>query len=315
MAGRRLGRGLEFLLSDRPEQAADQEPAPPSPAEAGPGLVALDLLDPNPYQPRQTFRSEEIAGLAESIRESGVLQPLLVRRNGGRFQVVAGERRARAAKVAGLAEVPAIVRDDVDDVQMRLLALVENVQRTDLDPIEKALCFRDLHAKTGWTHDRIAKATGLERSSVSNYLRLLELEPQIRREIQQGRLTMGHARALLAAPSAHRLRLAETVVAGGLSVRETERLAKTADSPARRPGASSSKPGWATEMEQNLIAALGCPVRVGYRAGKGRIVLEVGDRADFDRVYELLMSTMPVERESDMVHRKLEAARSHEPRG
>jgi ParB family chromosome partitioning protein len=318
MVGRKLGRGLQFLLSDRgrteppaPEDAPGIQPPNAAPAASNATSLPIDSLQANPFQPRTRMPDAEIEELAASIRQSGILQPILVRRSGSQWQVIAGERRLRAAKRAGLTEVPVFVKD-VDDVAMRLLALVENLQRQDLGPVEKAQSFHDLKRTTGWTHERIAAEIGLDRSSVTNYLRLLELEPGIRRDLESGALTMGHARALLTAPPLRRAALAKAVVDQGLSVRETERLAATPEArdTTARPPKRGGKPAWALEMESHLMAALGCRVAVQQRVGKGRIVLEVGSRAEFDRIYELLMDTMPIDREQDLVQRKLDTAPS-----
>ncbi len=329
MAGRKLGRGLQFLLSDRGAgDSSDDSPAekPRSRPDSSPGSderadsqepiteLLLNDLVPNPYQPRKAFNEDEIQGLAESIRASGILQPLLVRARGNQFEIIAGERRARAARLAGLDRVPVLMRQ-VDDVEMRLLALVENLQRADLDPIEKAESFRELKSATKWTHDRLAKAVGLNRSSVSNYLRLLDLDPSIRKFIRTGQLSMGHARALLGAPENLRARLADEVIAQGLSVRAVERMMGDQALPAsgstggRDPGPDRPKPGgrrpaWMIEMEQNLLAALGCRVRIQHRNGKGRISLEIGSREEFDRVYELLMSSPHTPSEEELVASK-----------
>lgn len=372
MAGRRLGRGLQFLLSDRAEKSAakpsakntsatntsadpEQKAAAESAADAAqhantstpdpkdapstPPLtearspdhtatqadesaledatghtseVAVAKLSPNPHQPRKVFREDELKALADSVRESGILQPILVRPRedeSGGFEIVAGERRWRAAKRAGLETVPVLVRE-IDDVELRLFALVENLQRSDLDPIEKARSFRDIKEATSWTHGKIADAVGFERSHVSNFLRLLELDAPIQKHLHEGRLSMGHARALLGAPPERRLALCERVLAEGLSVREVERLAKQrALEPESTDIAESTAkpkrtPAWAREMQDHLIGALGCKVEVLARGKRGRIVLDIGTREEFDRVYELLMSTMPGDDEDQLVKQR-----------
>ncbi|MCB9880629.1 MAG: ParB/RepB/Spo0J family partition protein [Planctomycetes bacterium] len=327
MAGRRLGRGLQFLLSDRSdgERLPDTEEATRvgdgDPSDRAPEAVAadtagtstparedgptssleldVDRLVANPHQPRTTFDEAELEALATSIRTSGVLQPILVRPRGDHFEIVAGERRFRAAKRAGLTRIPVLVRA-VDDVELRLFALVENLQRSDLDPIEKARSFRDIKTATGWTHNRIADAVGMDRSHVTNFLRLLELEVPIQKALREGRLTMGHARALLAIPADRRLELLGRIEREQLSVRDVERLGRdpAEDEPAtaaepQRKTAKRAQPAWAKEMEQHLIEALGCRVAVEARGKRGRIVLDVGTRSEFDRVYELLLSTLP----------------------
>ena len=296
------------------EAATSASSQAPEQRRSGPELVELELLVPNPFQPRKHFDPEELERLAASIRSSGILQPLLLRPKGKGYEIVAGERRARAAKLAGLSQVPAVVRD-VDDHDMRLLALVENLQRADLDPIEKALSFQELKTSTRWTHERLAKAVGLERSSVSNYLRLLELDVSIQNDVRRGKLSMGHARAILAAAPEHRATLAAQVLADGLSVRDTELLARDVAERAEAANPASAKPKsvrqapWAREMEENLLSALGCRVQVKQRSGKGRIVLELGGRDEFNRVYELLMNALPTLDEDDLVARKVKSKR------
>lgn len=338
MAGRRLGRGLQFLLSDRTDNAsaqttADSEGSTQDSSKAdAPELqprtlenagetedsdrtheVEISRLRANPHQPRKVFREDELHALGESIRSSGILQPILVRPQGEGFEIVAGERRYRAAKRIGLDRVPVLVRE-VDDLELRLFALVENLQRSDLDPIEKARSFKDIKDATGWTHGRIADAVGFDRSHVSNFLRLLELEGPIQKELREGRISMGHARALLGASPDRRMQLAARIQTEGLSVRDVERLAKVkpdAASPVEPEStpARSRQAAWAREMEQNLIEALGCRVQVKSRAGKaGRIVLEIGNRAEFDRIYELLLSTLPGSDEDALVARKSESS-------
>ncbi len=330
MAGKRLGRGLQFLLSDRTGTAPEAEAPkadgaarteaqpkarkPPSEPESSQmetsiegALLLLEpaSLQPNPFQPRRTFDPAGIEELARSLRTTGLLQPIVVRAKGDGWEIIAGERRVRAALKAGLVEVPALVRDATDQ-DMRRLALIENIQRTDLDPIEKALSFQDLKTSTGWTHERIARDLGMDRSSISNLLRLLDLPASVRSQVRSGALAMGHARALLAAPETEREALAERVVAGGLSVRETEQLANSLKLPAEQSGGTKKrgKAAWQLEMERNLMGALGCHVRVSGRSGKGRITLEVGTREEFDRVYELLMNGLPVPSDDELVRRK-----------
>ncbi|MFQ5505069.1 MAG: ParB/RepB/Spo0J family partition protein [Planctomycetota bacterium] len=307
MAGRKLGRGLQFLLSQgagkeqdgRLETAGIGEPQ-------GEGLerlvfLGVEAIAANPDQPRQDFDPEELEGLAESIRRTGLLQPILVRESGDRYELIAGERRLRAAKLAGLDLLPAIIRK-VDDPGMRLLALAENLQREDLNPIEKATAFRELRAATGWTHEQLAKELGLERSSVSNFLRLLELSNGVQALLKTGKLSMGHARAILAAPESKREELARRVIREKLSVRAAEKLvserqegsAAAAAARNRQPRTRRGIAAWALEMQDNLRAALGCRVSISYRGGKGRIGLELGTRQEFDRVYELLMNAAGV---------------------
>jgi len=286
MANRRLGRGLDGLLKAKvPEPTADLT-APQGPTAA----VAVSLLDPNPHQPRQEIDEGELAHLAASIRAHGVLQPLVVRARGQRYEIVAGERRFRAARAAGLAEVPAVVRD-VPDEQMLELALVENLQREDLDPIEKARSFRAYLESTGRTQAAAAERLGLDRSTVANMIRLLELPQPVQAMLKRGLLAMGHARAILAVEDPKRqVDLAERVVREGLSVRQVERLA-SAGAPRRKPRtAGRTKSPEVRDLEARLREALGTKVSVepGTKPGTGRIVVEFYSREDLDRILDRL---------------------------
>ncbi len=211
---RGLGRGLDALITS---EAAD---------ESGVATVDIDSLEPNPLQPRSEWDDERLAELARSIREHGVIQPLIVTRGVGRkpFQIIAGERRWRAAQLAGLREVPALVRD-VSSMEALELALVENVQRADLNPIEEALAFRQLVTEFGLTQEKVAERVGKSRSAVANTLRLLDAPEEVRAAVLRGVISAGHARALLAADGRDaQLRLLEQVIERGLNVRQTERL-------------------------------------------------------------------------------------------
>jgi len=320
MAGRKLGRGLQFLLSNQgvpkpAERAVEELDGVELEASRSGGSsqntatsdqlhrIPIGDLVANPNQPRQEFDEKALDQLAASIRKSGVLQPILVRRTATGYELIAGERRLRAARMAGLTEIPALVRS-VDEQQQSLLALVENLQREDLDPIEKAEAFRAIRERTNWTHDQLATELGFERSSISNMLRLLELPAPVQTLVRTRRLTMGHARALLAAPSERRRELADLVLDQGLSVRATEKLASESRKEPGEPKSTpkpSSKAAWAVEMETHLRSALGCPTNVSFRRGKGRIVLELGSREEFDRVYELLMTTVPGSNEEELI--------------
>ncbi len=310
MAGRKLGRGLKFLLSETAsEEEVELELSAGAEAEteASPEMRSLlrlpcEEVRANPHQPRRVFDPEELQQLAQSLKQQGLIQPIVVRKDADGYQLIAGERRLRAAKLAGLKEIPAFVRQ-VDDYELRLLALVENLQRSDLDPIDKARAFQELKASSGLTHQKLAEEVGLERSSVSNYLRLLELPKAVQERIARRELSMGHARAVLAASAEERARLAARVVEQGLSVRETERLAREGlDKPShatteqsQKPleRAPSSKAAWARDMEAQLKQVLGCPVQVSYRKGKGKIQLNISSRDEFTRIYELLLDKVP----------------------
>src|SRR5260221_8081988 len=213
-----LGKGLSALIPDAPE-----------PRSSSPTDTDIDRLAPNQYQPRGAMDDSRLQELAQSIKSNGVIQPIVVRRVGDRFQIIAGERRWRAAARAGLQRVPIVVRDVAPGREQSLLemALIENIQRADLNPIEEAAAYRRLADQFHLTQEDIASAVGKDRASVANYLRLLRLPDEVRNELAAGRLSMGHARALLAVgDEADQLRMARDVIARSLSVRETEALVK-----------------------------------------------------------------------------------------
>ncbi|MGD8376313.1 MAG: ParB/RepB/Spo0J family partition protein [Acidobacteriota bacterium] len=286
---RALGRGLGSLI---PEAGA----AAPAPAETAPVAppapyheVDLDRIDPNPAQPRHRFSDPELEELASSIREHGVVQPVLVRRRGDRYQIIAGERRLRAAQRAGLRRVPAVIREVPDD-RMLEVALVENIQRQELDPIDEALAYRSLLGEAGLTQQQIASRLGKSGSTVSNSLRLLGLSDSVQELLRSRALSPGHARALLALPEAGGLResTAKRIVDRGLSVREVERLAarrKTA-----RPEPAPSDPN-TRDAEERLMRSLGTRVRIRRQGEGGRVEISFHDEEELDRIFEYIVGT------------------------
>jgi len=300
-----LGRGLGALIRE-PEP---QVPAPPTQgqphatstsaaaaatareaAHAGPLELDIDLIEPSPYQPRTRFREEALDELARSIKSSGIIQPLVVRPIGSRFQLIAGERRWRAAQRAGLTKVSAIVRQVPDELALEM-TLVENIQREDLNAIEAARAFERLMDEFQLTQEMVAERTGKDRATVANSVRLLKLEPTIQDWIEEGKLTAGHGRALLAvADSALRMRYAQRASRGGLTVRQIERLASR-----RARGASS-----ATEahVDANIRAAIDelqrhlgtkVPLRQKTKMRPGQLVLEYYDDAQLMGIYDRLI--------------------------
>jgi ParB family chromosome partitioning protein len=281
MAERKLGRGLDGLLQGMPTRAMPEVVAQDGPVTS----VPLSLLDPNPQQPRQAMGAENLEHLKESIREHGVLQPIVVRKREGRYQIIAGERRFRAAEGLGLAEVPAVVRE-VPDEQMLELALVENLQREDLDPIEKADSFKAYLASSGRTQEEAASRLGLDRSTIANMIRLLDLPVEVQALVRGGLVAMGHARAILSLEDPKReIDLAERVVREGLSVREVERLAARAI-PTKRKRRPRPKGPLVKDLESKLREAFGTKVSVeeGAKPGTGRIVIEFYSQEDLDRI-------------------------------
>jgi ParB family chromosome partitioning protein len=279
MAAKRpaLGRGLSALIPDAPAQARSEKPLE----------VDTDLLRPNPYQPRGQPDEARLQDLARSIRASGVIQPILVRRAGDRYEIVAGERRWRAAQMAGLLRVPVVVRD-VPNERLLETALVENIQREDLNPIEEATAYRRLVNEFKLTQDQIADQVGKDRSSVANYMRLLKLPEEIRAEIACGRLSMGHARALLTLEDgAAQRRAAREVIARGLSVRETEALVRRTIAPPPKSAERRVDPN-TRAAEEKLRFALGTRVRINRRGKAGRIEIDFTSEAELQRIYELL---------------------------
>ena len=281
---RGLGRGLGALI-----------PGADHPTEAGVVEIPLDRIRPNALQPRAGFGGEPLAELEASIREQGILQPVLVRRVGDGYELVAGERRWRAARAAGLQSVPAIVRQ-LDDRGALEAALVENLQREDLNAIERATAYRRLSADFGLSQESIARRVGRSQPSVANTLRLLSLPHDVRASLEAGRITEGHARALLSVTDeAQMVSLWKTVETRGLSVRETEAMARrkaiSRGIPARRGRGEASE---VSIIQQKLKEALGAPVKVSVnRRGGGEVRITFFSPADLDRLLALLGADEP----------------------
>ncbi len=274
-----LGRGLSALIPD--------SIAPPPSASDRPLEVDTDLLRPNRFQPRSTIDDGRIEELAQSIRGNGIIQPIVVRKAEGRYEIIAGERRWRAAQRAGLLKVPIVVRDIPED-RLLAAALIENIQREDLNPIEEANAYRRLGDQFHLTQEQIAEAVGKDRSSVANHIRLLKLPREIRDNVASGALSMGHARAILGLlDEAAQLRVAQAVVAHGLSVRETEALVKKAAHP-KPPKEPPKKDVHTRAAEDQLRFAMGTRVRIVRKGKAGRIEIDFGSEAELQRIYELL---------------------------
>jgi ParB family chromosome partitioning protein len=275
-----LGRGLGALLSS--DSTID--------LGAEPSEVDLDSIVPGPMQPRTHFDEAALESLAESIRSHGIVQPLLVRRKGDGYELVAGERRWRAAKLAGITRVPVVVKE-VPDESLLEIALIENIQRENLNPIEEAQAYRKLIDTVGLTQESLASRVGRDRSYITNYLRLLKLTDDVQQLVKEGRLSTGHARALLALnhPDLQR-RIARQVIDGGLSVRVTEQLVQKAseEKPARRPPLPIDPNIKAAETK--LRRALGTQVKILQAAdGKGKLEISFFNTRDLDRIYNLLV--------------------------
>jgi len=276
-----LGRGLSALIPATPPPTRDREPADPQ----NPAELDLDRLVPNPKQPRAHMEETALEELAQSMRRHGVIQPILVRRAGDHYEIVAGERRWRAAQRAGLLKVPVTIRDVADD-RLLEVALVENIQREDLNPIEEAQAYRRLVDEFQLSQDAIASAVGKDRATVANYLRLLRLPAEVRNDVASGALTMGHARALVALPDeTTQRRLARDVIARGLSVRETEALSRRETAPVVAPPPRRVDPN-TRAAEDRLKLALGTRVRIIRKGTGGRIEIDFGNEDELHRLYE-----------------------------
>ena len=279
---RGLGRGLSALMAD--VQGDDAERSRPAAAERE---VPIEAVRPNPNQPRRHFDEAELAGLAASIRELGIIQPLVVRAVEGGFEIVAGERRWRAAQMAQKHSVPVVVRDYAEREVLQI-AIVENVQRADLNPIDEATGYRTLVEHYGHSQEQVADAVGKSRSHVANLMRLLSLPEPVRAMLVDGRLTAGHARALIGLDNA--VELAGRAVKKGLSVRDVEKLAQGARPGGTRKPRVSGKDADTLALEGDLSATLGMAVRIDHLAGKesGVISVSYGSLEQLDRICALL---------------------------
>jgi ParB family chromosome partitioning protein len=296
---RALGKGLSALLPGRPVSspissgAATAAAAAPAEALQAPSRLPIDSVHPNPVQPRVVFQIDRLEELAASIRANGIIQPLVVRRHDGQYQMVAGERRWRAAKMAGLAEVPVVVLD-VAEPQMLELALIENIQREDLNPIETAHAYERLGRELGVSHEEIGRRTGKDRTSIANTVRLLKLPTEVQLLLAERRLSMGHARAVLGLPSAEQqIEIAEKAAAQGLSVRQVETLVQELTSDRPKSGSSrkeaSRDPNVKAAVDE-LERALGTRVRiVELSEQRGRIEIEYYSQAELDRLFQRIL--------------------------
>ena len=305
MAGRKaLGRGLSALIPPAPAQEASASPLPEraeiqksellptDTGSAGPLFVSLTRIAPNPNQPRKSFTENKLASMAATIREHGILQPLVVRSRGDGYELIIGERRWRAAQLAGLDEAPVVVLDATDRAVLEM-ALVENVQRADLNPMELATAYDALVEDEGMTQEEVGRRVGMDRSSVANHLRLLELDSDIQQDLVDQRLTMGHAKALLQAPRDQRAMIRDQIVRTGMTVRAAEELGRRAASSSlsaskvARPG--PSRDVHIVDLEDRLRRALQTKVRVVGRPARGRIELSYFGEAELERLTDRLL--------------------------
>lgn len=281
-----LGRGLDALLGG-------DEPAPPAAIASAPGdkqqELPIDQLQPGKYQPRTHMDADALKDLAESIKTQGVIQPILVRPiDAGKFEIIAGERRWRASRMAGLQAVPVVIRD-IPDSQALAVALIENIQREDLNPLEQAIGIQRLTNEFGLTHQAAAEALGRSRTAVTNLLRLLELAPPVRDLLSQGKLDMGHARALLALPTLRQVELANEIAAKGLSVRDVEkRVGELVTRP--KPRIPRTVDRDVARLTEDLAQKLGTTVQLKQKGkGRGRLIVEYGSLDQLDVLIQKLM--------------------------
>jgi ParB family transcriptional regulator, chromosome partitioning protein len=281
-----LGRGLGALIPSRPvEQPVPTQPVPQfSQAE-----IPLDQISPNPYQPRKTFNDASIEELSRSVREHGIIQPLVVTKiSDNKYRIIAGERRFRAAQRAGLARVPVVVKETLTDGDVLQVALIENIQREDLNPIEEAYAYHQLHEEFALTQEEISKRVGKERSTVANFLRLLKLPDPVKKLLASGQLSMGHARAILAVDSPKKQeQLAERVVRRNLNVRQTEMLAAESSPKSEQP--EKEKDIFTRDAEEKLAKILRSKVEIDRKRRGGVIHIRFGSEDELIRLVEELM--------------------------
>ena len=273
-----LGKGLGALIPEKP-------PSEPEGKRAY-HVCGIEEIKPNPHQPRKNFVDEQLKELVDSIREKGILQPLIVRRKSDGFELIAGERRWRAAQKAGMKEVPIIIKD-VSESEMVELSLIENIQREDLNPIEEAEAFKGLMEQFHLTQEEISKKVGKDRATIANTIRLLKLPPEIKQSLTDGKITMGHARAFLSLEGADKQRFVlKKLLSSGLSVRQIENLVRklrSKASPARKKAYSD----W-TSLIEELQRTLGTKVKIVGKRHRGRIEIEFFSPDELDRIIELL---------------------------
>lgn len=288
MKERGLGRGIKALLEDFDLEDRSKVTN-----------VSIDKIKPNPNQPRKNFNENSLRELAESIKQKGILQPIIVRERNGFYEIVVGERRWRSAKIAGLSEVPVIIRNDIDDASSLELALIENIQREDLNPIDLANAYNELIQKYNLTQEDISKIVGKSRSAIANTLRLLKLPDKVKEYIIQGKLSEGHGRALLSLESDEEiLKVAKECIDKNLSVRELEELVNFRKnsgitlnvSRETKQNKNTSKSSEISNIEEDFIERLGTKVSVIGDLNKGKIVINYYSRDDLERIYNILMN-------------------------
>ena len=275
-----LGKGLNALFTETAAESGSESEA----------SLSIASIVTNPDQPRKSFDETQLSELSDSIKQNGVLQPILVRKKGEKYEIVAGERRYQASKLAGLREIPAIVRD-IDDAEVFQLALIENLQRSDLTPIEEARGYRQLLDTKGLTQEGLAKILSKSRSAIANTLRLMDLPQEVQDMMEEGQITAGHARAILAVPSEEgRIKLAQKVVADNLTVRQTENLAPLFSVTRDEIMPKNPAPQYFKRAARTLRQALDTTVKVKQVRGKNKIEIEFKDEDDLARIIDQLSS-------------------------
>lgn len=286
MTRRVLGRGLSALLSDTAENRGDELLE-----------IDIDLIEPNNTQPRNYFDDKKIEELAQSIESNGILQPLLVRRKGGRYQLIAGERRWRAAQKVGLSKVPAVIREIADDKLLEL-ALIENIQRDDLNAIEEAIAYKNLIDALGLTQEMVAQRVGRDRTYITNYLRLLRLPEEVQQFLVEGKISAGHARALLGIDNADiQKRVARNIIEMSLSVRDTEKAIKriiaggNIETTTKKLASPKRTDANIQAAETKLQRRFGTKIKIvpNMKGAGGKVEIEYYSDSDLDRIYQLLM--------------------------
>lgn len=277
-----LGRGLNALMGEAQTETGSVAPDT---------LIDITKIQPNPNQPRTHFNETLLQELSESIRENGVLQPLLVRKKGQKYEIIAGERRYQASKLAGIEKLPVIIKD-VDDQKMLELALIENLQRSDLNPIEEAKGYKQLLKESGMTQEALSKAVSKSRSAITNSLRLLDLPDEVQQFLFDGKMTAGHARAILAVPFEDaRIRLAQKVVAEGLSVRATENLAPLFSVGEEPKKSKAVTPQSYKKAARALRQVFNTNVKVKSSRGKNKIEIEFKDEEELSQILSVVMNS------------------------
>lgn len=281
-----LGKGLGALFEDVNIDSTEIERSEANKEDIN--FIEIDEIAPNESQPRKTFNKEKLEELARSIKTHGVIQPIVVRKQGSHYEVVAGERRWRAARIAGLSEVPCIVRELTDEQNM-LVAIIENVQREDLNPIEEARGIRAMIEDYELTQDEVAKAVSKSRPYITNALRMLKLPDAVLDMVSAGKLSAGHARAILSAKEEEQTEIAKHVETKGLSVREAEKLSKKGLSfDRKKPGKHPTKNAAVKQIESELSSALGTKVNLSQNGNKGKIEIEYYSREELEGLIEVL---------------------------